>query len=275
MKIKNCFLGSALIGFAAGVVRILQYIFTIDDRGFYTDGRLSSFMAGLLVGLLAVGAVWSILCGALQKKDQAVFFHNYCKSTPTRVLFILLAAVSVADGVLRLVTDGFSIIPLLCLAGGIAWFTLGMTGAFPTLMGLMPLLHLGGLIVDYFRNTYKYIQVSAYSLGLLGLCAMIYFALVLIKVLAGAECTRRRLVGAGCILLVFGFASFLAPLAGGFSLNGLLFAAHGFTYCLLAALTLIWLPEGKHMPAPLAESPDPNTLDQYINEIPEVQEDEL
>ena len=275
MKIKNCFLGSALIGFFAGVVRILQYIFTIDDRGFYTDSRFSSFMGGLLVGLLAAGVVWSIACGLTQKKEQALFFQVFTKSTPTRVLFLILAAVSLADGILRWITAGLSITPILCLAGGIAWFALGMSGVFLPLMELMPLLQLGGLIVDYFKHTYKYIQVTTYSLGLLGLCAIIYFALILIKVLSGAECTRRRLVSGSCILLVFGSSSFLAPLADSFTLSGLIFAVHGFTYCLLAALTLIWLPEGKHVPTPPKDTPDPNELDQYINEIPEVQEDEL
>lgn len=275
MKTKHCFLGAAAIGFLAGVIRILQHTWTIDPRGFYTEGLLSSLLAWLLVGLLAVGAVWSIVCGATQKRGQAIFFRSFCTSTPTRVLFILLAAISFADGGLRLMEAGLSLTPCLCLAGGIAWLTMGLTGAFLPMMELMPLLQLGALIVDYFKNTYKYIQVSTYSLGLLGLCAATYFALVLIKVLNGADCARGRLTTASCLLVLFGCTSFLAPLADGFSLQALIFAVHGFTYCLLAALTLIWMPEGKHLAVPENEVPDPNELDQYINEIPEVQEDEL
>ncbi|MBR6793310.1 MAG: hypothetical protein IKM48_02995 [Clostridia bacterium] len=275
MKIKNCFTGAAIIGFLAGVLRVLQYIFTIDDRGFYTDGRLSTLAAGVLVGLLAGGVLWSIVCGGSQPKGQALFFQKYCSSTPTRVLFAVLGLISIADGILRITAEGLSLIPMLCIVGGLAWLSISAFGAFLPLMELMPLLQLCGLIVDYFRHTYKYIQVSEYALSLLGLCAITYFALVLLKVLSGAECTRRRLVGASCILLVCGCSSFLAPLAGGFSLNALIFAVHGFAYCLLAALTLIWLPEGKPPVTVPNEAPKPEALDQYINEIPEVQEDEL
>ena len=275
MKIKNCFMGAALIGLAAGIVRILQYIWTVDPRGFYTDGRLSSFLGGALVGLLGIGVIWSLVCGGVQKKGQALFFKTFNTSAPTRILFCILAAISAADGIQRWLTAGFSILPLLCLASGIAWLTLGLNGEFLPMMELLPLLHLGALIVDYFKHTYKYIQVSGYSLALLGLCAAAYFALTLIKVLKGAECSRRRLVGSSCVLLVFGCSAFLAPLCAGLSLSAFLFAVHGFTYCLLAALTLIWLPEGKHEVLSQIEVPDPKDLDQYINDIPEVQEDEL
>lgn len=275
MKIKNCFIGAAIIGFLAGVVRVLQYNFTIDDRGFYVDGQLSTLMTWLLVGLLAGGVLWSIVCGRSQSKRQALFFQKYCSSGPTRVLFIILGLVSIVDGILRITAEGVALIPVLCIVGGLAWLSISAFGTFLPLMELMPILQLCGLIVDYFKHTYKYIQVSEYALSLLGLCAMTYFALVLLKVLSGAECTRRRFVGASCILLVCGCSSFLAPLTVSFSLNALIFAVHGFAYCLLAALTLIWLPEGKQPVIIPDETPKPEALDQYINEIPEVQEDEL
>lgn len=272
MKTKHCFLSAALIGIAAGVVRILQYIWTIDPRGFYLGDRRSDFLAGCLVGLLAVGALFSLFCGIRQKKSPATLYH-FGKSTPTRLLFLVLAAVSVSDGIFRL-AGGISIPTVLCFLGGIAWLILALRGTFPPFMELLPLLQLGGLIVDYFRSTYKYIQISEYSLSLLGLCAMAYFALVLIKTLAEAECPRGRLITASCLLLVFGVTSFLAPLAGGFEWSKLLFAVHGFTYCLLAALTLIWLPESKNDQAAPIETPNPDTMNEYISDLPEVQEDE-
>lgn len=272
MKTKHCFLSAALIGIAAGVVRILQYIWTIDPRGFYLGDRRSDFLAGCLVGLLAVGVLFGILSGIRQKKEPAALYH-FGKSTPTRLLFLVLAAVSIADGIFRL-AGGISVPTVLCFLGGVAWLVLAFRGTFPPFMELLPLLQLGGLIVDYFRSTYKYIQISEYSLRLLGLCAMAYFALVLIKTMTGADCPRGRLITAACLLLIFGVVSFLAPLAGGFEWSKLLFAVHGFTYCLLAALTLIWLPEGKLSPAAPIETPNPDTMNEYISDLPEIQEED-
>lgn len=272
MKTKHCFLSAALIGIAAGVVRILQHIWTIDPRGFYLGGRLSDFFAGCLVGLLAVGLLLGIFSGIRQKKEPATLYH-FGKSTPTRLLFLILAAVSVSDGIFRL-AGGISIPAVFCFLGGIAWLILALRGTFPPFMELLPLLQLGGLIVDYFRSTYKYIQISEYCLGLLGLSSMAYFALVLIKTLSEADCTKGRLITASSFLLVFGVTSFLTPLTDGFEWSKLLFAVHGFTYCLLAALTLIWLPEGKHSPSAPIETPNLDALNQYISDLPEVQEDE-
>ena len=190
-----------------------------------------------------------------------------------RLLFLVLATVSVADGIFRL-AGGISVPTVLCFLGGVAWLVLAFRGTFPPFMELLPLLQLGGLIVDYFRSTYKYIQISEYSLRLLGLCAMAYFALVLIKTMTGADCPKGRLITAACLLLIFGVVSFLAPLAGGFEWSKLLFAVHGFTYCLLAALTLIWLPEGKLSPATPIETPNPDTMNEYISDLPEIQEED-
>lgn len=275
MKTKTCFLRAAILGLTAGVVRVLQYIRAIDPRGFYLPGGQAEFLSGLLVGLLAVGALFSVLSGIRQKKAQATLSHHFCQSSPTRILFFLLAAVSLADGLFRVLHVGPSVTALLCFSGGLTWLLFGALGKVLPFLNLLPLLHLGGLIVDYFSQTYKYIQISEYSLSLLGLCAMTYFALLLLKTLSGADCSRRRLIAGSSLLLTFGATSFLAPLSSGFSVSALLFAVHGFVYCLLAALTLIWFPEEKATVAPATSSPDLQELNTYISDIPEVQEDEL
>ncbi len=275
MKSKNCFLSAASLGVVAGAVRVLQYIWAIDSRGFYYHNEWADFLSGLLVGLLAVGALFSLFSGIRQKKEQVNLSYHFCQSAPTRILFFLLAAVSLGDALYRFLSVGFSPMILLCIFGSFTWALFGITKQILPFMNILPLLHLGGLIVDYFRQTYKYIQVSEYALSLLGLCAMTYFALLLLKALSGADCSRRRLVTGCCLLLTLGAASFIAPLTAGFSVSDLLFAVHGFTYCLLATLTLIWLPEKAVTQPPVSSSPDLQEMNTYISEIPEVQEDEL
>lgn len=274
MKVKHYFISAMSMGFAAGIIRILQYIWSIDPRGFYLPDARSDFLSGALAGLLAVGVLWSIFAGLRQKKEQAVLSHHFAKSTPTRVLFILLAILSFADGGYRIASLGVSLVAVLCLAAGLAWLLFGILGKFPPLTGLFPILQLGALLMDYFVKTHKYIQISEYALCLLGLCAVAYFALLLIKTLAGAECSKGRLVTAGCILSLFGLTSFPVPLAGGFDWSKLIFALHGFTYCLLAALTLIWLPESKEAPEIRPDTPDPQMMREYISDLPEVSEEE-
>ncbi len=276
MKIKHGFISTALIGIAAGVVRILQYKMTIGADGYYIGGHLSDLLRGILVGLFASGAIWSIICGLMQKKSQAVLPHHFTRSAAARILFLLLAPAALADGLYRLSTSADTlslVLGVLCIASALTWLLLGIRGKQTPVLAILPVLQLGAMIIDYFWHTYKFIQVSEYTLGILGLCALVYFALLLTKAMIGADCSKQRLAIGSFMLMIFGAATLMAPLAGGFRIPLLLTAIQCFLYCLLAALMLIWLPE-KSEPAPKAEGPDLEALNEYISELPEVEEDD-
>ena len=58
MKIKHGFIGAWSIGLAAALLRAVQYITVIDKEGYYTKGGLSSFLGGMLIGLMAIGVLF-------------------------------------------------------------------------------------------------------------------------------------------------------------------------------------------------------------------------
>ncbi len=275
MKIKHGFISTALIGFFAGAVRILQYILTIDEEGYYIGGALSNFLEGVLAGLLICGIGLGILLGAMQQKTQVALPHHFAKSTPPRVLFLLIAAVFLADGIWRLAAAGSAldrIIGILCVGAALNWGLLGLQGKLVPVLSLLPILQAGALIIDYFWRTYKYIQVSEYAIGILGLCALAYFILALMKAMTGADCSECRLARSGFCLTVLSFAAFMAPLASELQIGQIFLALEGLLFSLLAALILIWLPEKPAVHRQTA-IPDPAVLKEYISDLPEIQEE--
>lgn len=277
MKIKQGFYGAAAIGIAISVLRILQYILSIDAEGYYKAGGLSSFLSGMLIGLLAVGAIWSILCGF--KMKAAVSFRRLIGEKPiVKVCFAALGISGMASGVLKLI-GAKGTLPILgavlILAGGICWLLLAIKGSLPGLAVLLPVAGIIAEILLYFWNTYKFIQVSEYALVLLGLCCLCLFTLLLMKALAGADCSKGRLATAACFTLIFGGAAFLAPLAGGITPDAILRGIEGIAFILLAAFALKQLP-GADAPATEEtwESPDLSHLNEYISNLPEVEENE-
>ena len=276
MKIKRGFYATLLLGITAGVVRVIQYLFTVGADGYTDPGALPSFLQGLLAGLLAVGVIAALLTG-FGKKGQR---------TPAQitgqwgVLFYPLGLLALVEGILRFPLES-GLIPRLacvsCFTAALGWVLLGVLGQKGLgLLGLLPLLHQGLRIVDFFRSTYKYLRVSEYTLTTLGMCALCFFTLLLMKAYAEADCAKTRVVFAACTVLVMAPAAFLAPVAGAFSLKHLLLALESACYILLAVSAL---QSAAQPPAPPAEEeepakgPDLSVLNEYINNIPEVEDE--
>lgn len=277
MKIKQGFYGAVAIGGAAGVLRVLQYIFTIDSEGYYQSGPLSDFFSGMLIGILAAGVLWCLYSG-WKKKEPLSFESLFTGKLLEKICFAVLGIAAVIDGIWRLASAGgkgiLVIAALLIIAGGAAWILLAVKGtACPAALGILPVLQLIAMILLYFWETYKFIQVSEYALVTFGLCAACYFVLLIMKVLADADCTKGRLTTAACLVLVLSGAAFIAPLAGGLSLSSVILLIEGICLILLAALVLKQLPHAKAPEEP-QESPDLSQLDEYISNIPDVEENE-
>ena len=73
MKSQHGLLAAGTAGLAAGILRIVQYRLTIDRDGYYLEGALSDILSGVLIGLLAAGTAFCLICGLLQKKEQCSF----------------------------------------------------------------------------------------------------------------------------------------------------------------------------------------------------------
>ncbi|PWM40572.1 MAG: hypothetical protein DBX52_02825 [Clostridiales bacterium] len=279
MKIKPGFISVFLIGLIAGILRVAQYILAIDEEGYYLKGGLPRFLEGFLVGLLLVGLAWAVFCGIARKSVQVGFSSLGLEALYPRILFALLGLTAAAQGILCLtgsVKPTSVLVGLFCLLGAIGWFLPARLGRATGLTALLPLLHLGAAVIAYFWDTYKYIHISEYALGLLGLCVLLFFALNLMKIVAGGEVPQHRLARAGFYTLLFSFASFLAPAAGmmlhGWKAETLLLCLTGLLYILLAVYTLRRLPAAVVFPR--AEGPDVSEMNDYISDIPEIKEND-
>lgn len=278
MKMKQGFIGAGVIGLLAGVLRVVQYIFTIDNEGYYKTGALSGFLGGMLVGLLAAGLVWSLLCGAAQKKKLVSCDDLFGGSRWASVCFAVIGISALFEGLVRLLTAHtglFLLAAVLMMAGGLCWVVLAfIPNRLPALLGLLPIAQMGTAVLLYFAETYKYIQVSEYSLGILALCTECLLTLLIMKARAGAECTQKRLAGVACAILVFGFAATLAPIARiqTFNWSALCGTLRGIAFMLLAAVVL---KQMSRPPKPLpAEAPDLSALNEYISDLPEVEDEQ-
>ncbi len=300
MKIKHFLYGGLGLGLAAGLLRISQYIFTIDEQGFFRTGNSASLLNGCLVGLLLIGCLWSFLA-KMQKKEQVTAKVLFPRGAAD-LIFGGLALLSAAFGIYRiylaathsplsfhlsggLAEAPFSVVEpavnwleilvgVLCLLGACGWIVLCYRRE--TGFALLPILQLGTMIIDYFWATYQYIHVSGYILMTLGLCTVLLYTVSLAKASVGAVCSCGRLTGVSVLVLCAVPACFVEGFFNP-TLPNLLLALLGVLFYALAILTLLQLTKPQPMKTTEleAEMPDLSELNQYFSEIPEEeQEDE-
>lgn len=287
MKTKTCLIGALSIGLAAGVTRVMQYIFTIGPKGFYLHTPLADALSILLTALLALGVIWCLIYGFSGSKEEASFSAIFPAKNKSTFFFLVVGLQSLAGCALGIANylDTKSplqlIVAALCLLGGIAWIVIDRKTAKGAPIGLiaaLPVLHLGAVIIDYFWQTYKYIHVSAFTLALLGLCACILLVLAMMKAAVGSACTLRRLGASAGLVIVFAFASFWVPLFGELYIensmaeNSYLFS-FGMYLSVLAAQTLFGILRLPRKPEEQPAEPDLSHLNEFLSNLPEVEEE--
>ena len=127
MKIKSCLAGATVFGIIAGILRLMQYIFTIDELGFFKLGILSTLLKVGLVIALGLGNLWIIVCGFGGKKRETDFGALFTKKGHL-AYFICLSLLAFADGAYKLLnaTDQLNrIVGVLGIFAGIIWIILG------------------------------------------------------------------------------------------------------------------------------------------------------
>ena len=289
MKTKSCLSGATVLGILAGLTRVAQYILTIGKDGYYLPGILSTVLNYVLVGLLVLGTVWILICGFGGKKREISFAPLYDRSPYAALCFWALGLLAFADGALRLFkAEGRLdyILAAVCLAGGLGWILLerlALRGKSLGLLSVLPALHLGAWLLDYFWATHKYIHVSEYALVVLTLCAVLLFAFAILKPAGGGASTGQRICATAGLTVIMTCAGFL-PMGPAFYLQGMnkdafftngLFFLTGLFYLILAILTLKRL--SKLPPEPVAKepaTPDLSALDSFLSDLPEVEDEE-
>ncbi|MBQ7035865.1 MAG: hypothetical protein IJN34_09045 [Clostridia bacterium] len=287
MKTKTCLIGALSIGLAAGVTRILQYIFTIGPKGFYLHTPLADVLSIVLTALLAVGVIWCLIYGFSGSKEEACYSVLFRTKTKFNFFFFTVGLQSLVGCVIgiRNYLDTKSplqlIVATLCLLGGIAWLIIDrktVKGARVGLIAVLPVVHLGAVIIDYFWQTYKYIHVSAFTLALLGLCTCILLVLAVMKAAVGGACTLRRLGASAGLVLVFAFAGFWVPLFGEiFIENSMAENSYLFTLGMylsgLAAQTLSSIVCHPQKQEEQPTEPDLSHLNEFLSNLPEIEEE--
>lgn len=285
MKIKSCLTGASIFGILAGIVRLAQYIFTIDDKGFYKPGLLSMGLNLGLIVLLALGTLWILICGFGGAKKEASFAPLFEKSGAGHTYFWLLGILTLAQGIFSFLfaaDRAGKLLGILGLAAGILWILLeriSMKGKSLGLLAALPVLHLCGVILSYFWQTYKYIHISEYILTTLALCALLLFLLALLKPAANGETTRQRLCATAGLAIIFSCAvllpAFPFALLRGITFQSIFFFLSGLFYLLLAILVLRRLSTlPKEEPTEELHAPDLSALNEFLSNLPEVDEEE-
>ena len=289
MKTKTCLIGALSIGLAAGVTRILQYIFTIGPKGFYLHTPLADALSIVLTALLALGVIWCLIYGFSGSKEEASYSALFPQNSNTKFhFFFFMAGLWSLFGCLSGITEYLDtksplhlVVAALCLLGGIAWIIIDrktVKGAPIGLIAALPVLHLGAVIIDYFWQTYKYIHVSTFTLALLGLCTCILLVLSLMKAAVGGACTLRRLGASAGLVIVFAFASFWVPLFGETFVENTMVESDSLFYlgmflssvAFQTLYAIIRLPKKQQE---LPAEPDLSHLNEFLSNLPEVEEE--
>lgn len=287
MKIKSCLAGATVFGIIAGILRLMQYIFTIDELGFFKLGILSTLLKVGLVVALGLGTLWIIVCGFGGKKRETDFGALFTKKGHF-AYFLFLSLLAFADGAYKLLnaTDRLNrIVGLLGIFAGIIWIILGaraVKGKTSGLIAAIPVLHLGGMILTYFWQTYKYIHNSEYILLTLGLCAFLLFILALLKPAANGFSTRQRLCATAGLSIIFSWGAFL-PIMVGHLMRG--FKTMTFSELHFFLLAVVLLPMAiyilkrlsqlpKEDPIQEVASPDLSHLNEFLSDLPEIADEE-
>lgn len=286
MKIKSCLAGATIFGIAACILRLLQYFFTIDEAGFFKAGLLSALLNVGLIVALGLGTLWIIVCGFGGKKRETDFGALFTKKSH-RTYFILLSLLAFADGIYHFFTaaDRLNrIVGILGVVAGVIWILLGNCAVKGKTLGLwaaIPILHLSGMILSYFWQTYKYIHNSEYILLTLGLCAFLLFILALLKPAADGSSTRQRLCATAGLSVIFSLGVFL-PVMIGQALKG--FQTLSFSELHFFLMAVVLLPMAiyilkrlsqlpKEDPVQEISTPDLSHLNEFLSDLPEIEEE--
>lgn len=270
MKNKVAHWGIVIFALVAALIRALENGLTIGADGYYLAVPLAPILKWCLIGVLALGVLWSIIAywGNKETTDAETLYGT---DRMPRFLFAVLGLLTVADGVICFIFEAGSTLEkvgaVLIALGALGWFGMAYSPKRTGLWIILPTLQFSVQIIVYFWSTYKEIHVSANILGMLGWCAALFFVHSLGKVLVGATCTKGRLGTACGLVIVVLFPAFILS-----DTDAVLHYAYGILLVMLAAHTLKCLPR-EPQKLETVEGPDLSVLNEYMDAIPEVEEE--
>lgn len=279
MRIKKGLFGCLFVGLAAGIVRACEYLFTIDQEGYYLNTATASFLNGMLVGLLVAGFIWSLFCGLARKGEELDSKALIGGASHLQPYFLVVGLVTALDGILRFFEgDTLSVLGgLACLLGAVGWIIASKAKKALGGAALLAPLQIVVIIIVYFWTTYKDIHISGCILETLALCAQALLTLLVMKLLADSTASRARLSRCCFWTLLLFPAANLAPLmqiaSGVYSARMIFNAINGAALMLLSAqilLSLSWRVTHQQI-----DSPDPNEMDDYLSQIPEIDDQNI
>ncbi len=274
MKTQKMILSAAAFGGLALGLRLLQYIFAIDAGGYFKNTHLAAGLNGGLVGLLLGAIVIALLLARKAPKASPACEAPFGKQKALLIPALILAVLCLAQLILSAITRRYPML-LLSPAAILGW---ALSLFYPkfreqaSLTALFPVAYFAAKTIYYFLDTYKFIHISAYILNILWLCSALFFLLSLSRAATGLDCSLRRIAFAAQLAIVFA-ASALPGLLIKISPLSLIAAAEALCLIALAFAVLKALPAALPAEAP-ASAPDPESFNQFLSELPPLEEEE-
>lgn len=255
-------------------LRIYQLFFLMDERGFYTDGDMISW---ILMGILFASLAFFFLCSIRNRSLPKRYTHT--RSVPSGLAHLgagIAAVIYSVREVIRLalpsdpstaLTGGFLyvaiVLALVGVGGGIVWIVMGIASlANKNLIRMLPtagIIPAIWLAIMLFTNV---VQFSGNSIALnstehiydtMTIILMTMFSFNECKMVAGAQGKKcgKRIHAYGFPMILFGVVSALPAFVGLATGNGttnsfglIMSIMIGFL-CIAAAIFLFLVPRGK------------------------------
>lgn len=222
MKTKHALLFTAVSVPVCIVLRILQYIFVIDENGFYQpqDG-FDTFIIYMLYIFLAAAAVFALffmIFGSSQRSGRQVLNSN-----AAGFIFILIAIIMMADfgvntaSMLKMrLPDPVVILELLT---AVFYAVLGYTvlsGSKPKngifIFGFFAPVYVIAYTIKEFFGSFEKSHVSQVKFNMLTLCALALFVMTVVLLFCGQKVTKRRVTAISSLYAVTASSSSAADL---------------------------------------------------------------
>lgn len=222
MKTKHALLFTTVLVPVCTVLRILQYIFVIDENGFFKpQNEFQSFLVYSLYILMAAAAVFSglfLIWGSSQKANRRIF-----KSNNSGLMFIIIAIIMMADFGVNLAamlkTQMPDPVTVLELLAAVFYAILGYTilsGSKPKkgiyALGFFAPIYIIAHAIKAFFSSFEKSHVSQVKFNMLILCCMALLVMTVVLLFCGQKVTKKRIVALSLLYAVIASSGSIADL---------------------------------------------------------------
>lgn len=294
MKSKHALITSLVLVPVAALLRILQYIFIIDDKGYFSVSSLFdtvlSWSLYAVYALTAVMAVILLISGS--KTDSG--YTRAVNSSAFRVISFVMAALILFDCGIRTgrmassmtpYTDWVAVLGIPTAIFFISQVIRVKQSVISAISGIFPAIYICSRGVVEFFASFEKSHISESKLELLTVCAIAMFTVSLCVMHVGVKVSEKRIAATALLVSAIVPATSVSRIVaiitnkytGASDITDIVWAAIQFIFIIISILVLTRLtlvkapePENEEESEP---SDDEDPLDIYITDIPEETEE--